>query len=151
MRRGILRTATGLGLLCCALAPLSTSGSALAEDDVSLHEQMTRLRVESLERLHDLASWCGSGKLFACRADVYVSILELSPDDAKARKWLRYERGGDGGWVQDPLYKKPRNLKRGADRYVERRNRIGDWYVIYGIRPSLHVTVANDFSWRKAT
>lgn len=26
--------------------------------------------------------------------------------------------------------------------------RIGDWYVIYGIRPGLHVTVANDFSWR---
>jgi hypothetical protein len=28
--------------------------------------------------------------------------------------------------------------------------RIGDWYVIYGIRPGLHVTVANDLSWRKA-
>lgn len=129
MRRGILRTAAGLGLLCCALAPWSTSKSALADEEVSLHAQMIRLRVESLERLHDLASWCGSGKLFACRADVYAGILELSPDDETARKWLRYERGSDGAWVQDPLYKKPRNLKRGADRYVERRNRIGDWYV----------------------
>ncbi|MBM3497120.1 MAG: hypothetical protein FJX74_00470 [Armatimonadetes bacterium] len=25
---------------------------------------------------------------------------------------------------------------------------VGDWYVIYGIRPGLQVTVANDFSWR---
>ena len=25
---------------------------------------------------------------------------------------------------------------------------VGDWYVIYGIRPALHVTVANVFSWR---
>ena len=28
--------------------------------------------------------------------------------------------------------------------------RIGDWYVISGIRPGLHVTVPNDSSWRKA-
>jgi hypothetical protein len=27
---------------------------------------------------------------------------------------------------------------------------VGDWYVIYGIRPGLRVTVANDLSWRKA-
>jgi hypothetical protein len=25
---------------------------------------------------------------------------------------------------------------------------VGDWYVIYGVRPGLQVTVANDFSWR---
>ncbi|MBM3475890.1 MAG: hypothetical protein FJX75_21695, partial [Armatimonadetes bacterium] len=26
--------------------------------------------------------------------------------------------------------------------------KVGDWYVIYGVRPGLRVTVANDFSWR---
>ena len=122
-RRRILTVASVVVLLGLPTAP------GWADDDVSLNEQMTRLRVESLERLHALASWCANSKLFACRADVYEGILELSPDDETARQWLRYERGGDGQWVQDPLYKKPRNLKRGADRYVERRNQIGAWYV----------------------
>ncbi|MCK5805775.1 MAG: hypothetical protein KAI66_23290, partial [Lentisphaeria bacterium] len=27
--------------------------------------------------------------------------------------------------------------------------KLGDWYVIYGVRPGLRVTVANDFAWRR--
>ena len=45
-----------------------------------------------MERLHALATWCASAKLFAARAEVYEGILACEPDDEVARKWLRYQR-----------------------------------------------------------
>ncbi len=82
----------------------------------SVEAQRTTARAELTERLNLLASWCNEKELFLERDRVWHKVLEIAPDDAAARKGLRYARNVDGSW-KDPAPRevKNRNPKALAD------------------------------------
>ncbi len=59
--------------------------------------------------LDELAQWCARHKLFGRRDEIYERLLEVEPDHAQARRWLRYEREGDGPWERRAPYRRPSN------------------------------------------
>ena len=110
-------------VLLAALVP----GTASAEEDEAPRARWQGVRVEAVERLHALATWCASARLFAARAETYERVLAFDPDDEVARKWLRYERAADGTWNRRSHYTPPRDLSRSRDRYEERHAALGAW------------------------
>lgn len=57
--------------------------------------------------LEALATWCGDRELFAERDRTWRAILDLEPNNAAARKGLRYSKKPDGTWVEPA----PREIK----------------------------------------
>jgi hypothetical protein len=107
-------------LLLLVLAP-----ATLAEDNPRLHWRSEKTRI--LEVLHDLADRCSRMKLFGTRADIYEQVLNLSPDDKTARKWLKYKRGGNGEWTRK-RWTRPRNGGKGVEEIVSRRQELAAEY-----------------------
>lgn len=109
MRR--LRPPLGLllgGILACAFLPTA------AAEDATFPQRAAALDKQAALALDALASHCAKKMLFGKRDEVYERLLALEPDHEAARKKLKYEKGEDGSWVQDPRYKRARNLKRGG-------------------------------------
>lgn len=57
--------------------------------------------------LGTLAAWAGDKELFAERDRAWRAVLELDPENAGARKALRYSKRSDGTWVEPA----PRDIK----------------------------------------
>ncbi len=119
--RPLRRTAWVLVALCAGAVP------AGAEEDLDARWQ--RLRKASMERVHELIAWCGTKKLFGCRADACEGVLTIAPDDPIARKWLKYRRANDGTWYRKGKWTRPRNLSKGQDKFEQRREELGEWYL----------------------
>ena len=73
-----------------------------------------------VERLVGLANWCASEKLFGAADETYYQILELEPDDASARKALKF-RKRKGVWIQSASYRIPKNQKKAAIEELDAR------------------------------
>lgn len=108
--------------LALAHAPRATA------DDGPLAARWAAVRDQAVERLHGLATWCGKVKLFGARAAVYEGLLRFDPDDATARKRLRYVKGEDGAWVRKARYKPPRNLSKAQPDFLAKRAELGAWF-----------------------
>ena len=85
-------------LLCLALLLLVGGWSVHAPEAADARPQHPKLRPVNQElrtKLHELAKWCVSPKLFGSRYDVYELILSMWPNDEVARKWNGYDDGGE--------------------------------------------------------
>ncbi len=67
-------------------------------------------RAELVRGLLALATWANQNELFLQRDGVWRSVLLLEPDNADARKGLRYTRDGTGKW-RDPPAREVKDLK----------------------------------------
>ncbi len=72
-------------------------------------------RAALADRLNRLATWCNDKELFIERDRIWRKVLEIAPDDATARKGLRYARNVDGSWKEPP----PRDLKNIGKKFLE--------------------------------
>ncbi len=98
-----------LTLACVATCFLSPR-PAVADLDA----EVTALDEATAKQLDDLAEACTKKRVFGCRDDAYAALLGLDPTHTKARKKLKYTRGKDGAWVQDPRYKRAKDWNRSA-------------------------------------
>lgn len=72
-------------------------------------------RASLIQRWNQLATWCNDKELFLERDRIWRKVLEISPDDATARKGLRYARNVDGSW-KEPA---PREMKNIGKKWLE--------------------------------
>ena len=86
-----------LALLVCLVLALSPAAAG----------DQAKARGELIQRLLALASWCNEKELFLQRDNLWRSVLSLQPENADARKGLRYSRDGQGNWKEPP----PREVK----------------------------------------
>ncbi|MBL8863161.1 MAG: hypothetical protein JNK02_14285 [Planctomycetes bacterium] len=79
--------------------------------------EVVRLAARSalVERLNQLAAWCNEKELFVERDRIWRKVIEIAPDDAAARKGLRYARNVDGSW-KEPA---PRELKNLGKKWLD--------------------------------
>ncbi len=71
----------------------------------------TEARNEMIDGLEELAKWCTKAKLLKTRNKLYERLLQIDPDHATARKWLRYAKR-DGKWMRPRPYREPRDYQR---------------------------------------
>jgi len=111
-----------------SLAALTMGGPATAKsrtgsDDISpsgtqagsIEAQRAAARADMVDRILQLATWCNEKELFIERDRLWRKVLEIAPDDASARKGLRYARNVDGSWKEPP----PRELKNLGKKWLE--------------------------------
>ena len=134
--------------LLALLALLASCPGLLRAGEDAPRVRWQRLRGESVERLHALATWCTSARLFAARAEVYERVLAFEPNDEVARQWLRYERTGDGTWRRRPDYTPPRDLSRSRDDYEKRRAAWNVWFTEEALPLVRAAKDANDVALR---
>jgi len=114
---------------CLALAAfLLLSALPARGEEEETADRWARLGAQAVERLHELAAFCVTTQLFAARAEVYEDVLAFDPDDAEARRWLRYERAEDGTWTRPRPYVKPKDRSRHRDSFEERRTAWRRWF-----------------------
>jgi hypothetical protein len=81
-------------------------------------------RSAMIEGLLALAVWANEGQLFAQRDLVWRSVLALEPENAEARKGLRYARDGAGNW-KEPAPRDAKDLNAALlPEFVERRTAV---------------------------
>ncbi len=86
------------------------------------------VRVDLRAKLHAVADYCTSAKLFGARYDVYELILSIWPDDATARKSNGYARE-DASWSPSGR-KRPHNLKAaGIPSLRAMQTEVALWYM----------------------
>jgi hypothetical protein len=82
------------------------------EHEADFETQHQALRAAYLANLANFAAWCSEQSLFLERDRVLRAVLELDPENAVARKGLRFTKSGDGKWVEPaPREAKNRNPK----------------------------------------
>ena len=84
-------------------------GAASRAGEPTFDEVYKTARARYVEKLDGLSTWAAENDLFAERDRVYRAILVLEPDNAFARKGLRYTRKSDGTW-QDPAPREVKNM-----------------------------------------
>ncbi len=105
-------------LLIAALLSLCCTPAAASEAFNADVEEALQGLITDLDKL---ARWCKTPRLFGKRDEAYELVLEFDPDHERARKTLKFKRSKDGGWVQSPKYKRPRNWKpKVIPQYEER-------------------------------
>ena len=121
-----------LALLACGLLPGPAASAAPTRTPPRARWDVVRRG--AIERLHDLATWCKTKRLYAGRADTYELVLAFDPDDEEARERLRYKRGRDGRWTRAPRHAPPRNLGTGKK---ELEQRLAAWqaWLLEEVRP----------------
>ncbi len=120
-------TAFGLVLGAPGLAAMTAGGASRkapsGSDEItpsgaqmgSIEAQRAAARAGMVERILQLATWCNEKELFIERDRLWRKVLEIAPDDASARKGLRYARNVDGSW-KEPA---PRELKNLGKKWLE--------------------------------
>ena len=89
------------------------------------NDQLSEARDDYVLGLRELADWCHSEGAYASRNDVLMSLLRFEPDDADARKTLRYRFDRKtSAWVRRSNFREPKDpgpkttagyrLRRGA-------------------------------------
>jgi len=99
------------GLLVLALALLAAAAPAEAG---GLDEDIAALGAQAAKELEALATWCAKERVYGSRDDALAALLEFEPEHREARKRLKYTKGDDGAWVQDPRYKRAQNWSKQA-------------------------------------
>ena len=119
-----MRTALVLG---CLLALLGGDHGNIAEargEPGPIREVRDQLRA----KLHDMAKYCTSRKLFGARYDVYELVIEIWPEDEAARKSNGYTDTGSG-WSKEGR-KRPRNLSAsGMPALKALQDETATWYM----------------------
>lgn len=77
--------------------------------------------VQLVEELEGLAAWCQGERMYACRDRTYEAILRFHPDNARARRTLKYRRSRDGSWEQSSSYRPARDRGKAGEGYARRR------------------------------
>lgn len=108
-----LALTTFLPLADARSAPAQPVATRAAKADDPLEAARAAARATLVKRLDDLASWANDNELFAERDRLYKRVIEIAPDDAVARKGLRYVRGVDGSW-KEPAPREARNMNKKA-------------------------------------
>lgn len=98
--------------LLTLLIVLAFSGVDLQADEGDLQARALALGTETGAKLAAHAAWCAKKKLYGKRDEAYERLLAFEPDHKEARKKLKYKRGDDHAWVQNPRYKRARNLAK---------------------------------------
>lgn len=116
-------------LLAPAIAPAGPRPAQIpAEASTEVPTGIPMARAEVTERvvaaLKRLAKWCNQAELFRRRDAALRSVLEFEPEDAEARRFLKYRREKDGSWTQPRPYKEPRDL--GTSKLAEQRKLCAD-------------------------
>jgi len=81
--------------------------------DPTFEDTYKASRARYVDKLAALATWAHDNDLFAERDRVYRVMIALEPDNAFARKGLRYSRKTDGTW-QEPAPRDVRNMNAKA-------------------------------------
>lgn len=101
-----------------APATIAVGGARRTGDVVapggSIEAHVAAARADLVERLNRTATWCNDKELFVERDRIWRKVLEIAPDDATARKGLRYARNVDGSWKEPP----PRDLKNIGKKWL---------------------------------
>jgi hypothetical protein len=123
------RTGIGFAVVLAGAALLAPSARADELDD-----RFAAASKAYMERLQSLATWCDTQKVFGVRDQVFRRMLEVSPDDARARAALKFRRvGPKAPWEQSRDYKAPVDFNKGLtpegarsdDRRVRQGHRPG--------------------------
>ncbi|MDJ0523024.1 MAG: hypothetical protein QNJ90_13220 [Planctomycetota bacterium] len=86
------------------------------------------VHAELRTKLHELAKYCTSAKLFGARYDLYELVIAIWPDDPVARKSNGYTKEGLD-WSAKGR-KRPRNLKKsGLPTLKAMQAEVADWYL----------------------
>ncbi len=96
-----------------------------------LDERLRAARLTYADGLEALAAWCHKNGAYARRNHALESLLKFRPDDAKARKSLRYrfDRKTDT-WVRRDSYRSPSDGgTKAAKEYVQRRDALDAAFV----------------------
>ena len=125
------RWALALALLACGLLP---GPAAEAADEGEPGARWDVVRRDAIERLHELATWSKTKRLYAGRAGAYELVLAFDPDDEEARARLRYRRGRDGRWTRAARHTPPRDLGSGKAELEERLTAWRAW-LLGEVRP----------------
>lgn len=119
-----MRTVLVLG---CLLALFGGDVSEVAEargEPGPVREVRDQLRA----KLHEMAKYCTSRKLFGARYDIYELVLSIWPEDEAARKSNGYTDTG-GGWSKEGR-KRPRNLSAsGMPALKALQDETAAWYM----------------------
>ena len=79
------------------------ASSAIATEPCEANEELDAAYAEVVEdvvdKLHRLASWCSSSKLYLERDKAFESVLYFDPGDFKAHKGLKHKLERDGTWT----------------------------------------------------
>jgi len=104
---------------------LSLAAFLLASQAIAGEEAFERWRgeavVQLVEELEGLAAWCQGERMYACRDRTYEAILRFHPDNARARRTLKYRRSRDGSWEQSSSYRPARDRGKAGEGYARRR------------------------------
>jgi hypothetical protein len=104
---------------------VGAQASALARGEPT---QVKAVHAELRTKLHGLAKYCTSAKLFGSRYDVYELLISIWPDDAEARRSNGYTQEGIGWSAQGR--KRPRNMKAaGLPTLKAMQAELADWYL----------------------
>src|ERR1700733_9601268 len=83
------------------LAPLAFGARAQSDEPGDFQREHQAATVDLVKGMIHLAEWCNEKELFLERDRVYRAVVEIDPNNADARKGLRYSRKSDGSW-QEP-------------------------------------------------
>jgi hypothetical protein len=107
-------------VLVLVLSTLVGSASA-QEGETGFPAAHREAQADLIAGMLKLASWSENKELFLERDRLYKAILSIDPDNADARKGLRYSRKSDGSWVEPaPREAKNRNAKALEELPVKR-------------------------------
>ncbi len=118
------RRRLALLLLAAVLLPLGGRTAEARGEPPKVQAVHDELR----QKLHDIAAYCTSAKLFGSRFDIYELILSIWPADVTARKSNGYTKE-DMDWSKTGR-KRPRNMKAaGIPTLKAMQADAADWYL----------------------
>src|SRR5262245_51332521 len=80
-----------------------------ATPQAAVEEARRQVAAVLVPQLEQLVQTCERKKLLRERDQIASQILHFDPDNAAARKTLKFKRGTDGRWQQDPNYLEPKD------------------------------------------
>lgn len=107
-------------------APSLNSWTPALDWEEEFSSRLAQARLEYVDGLEELAAWCHSSGAYAQRNLALEGILHFAPDDAKARKSLRYRRDRKANaWVRRSDFHEPRDgSAEDVAVYEERRAKL---------------------------
>ncbi|MCE9638463.1 MAG: hypothetical protein K8T90_22410 [Planctomycetes bacterium] len=94
----LVRAARAVAVVAAIALSLAAAPPSARADGGDRLDVWRRARVEAPARLRAHAAWCAERKLVAERLAAFERVLALVPDDADARRALRYVKMKDGSW-----------------------------------------------------
>ncbi len=109
------------------LAPLALGVTAQSDEPGDFQSEHQAATLDLVKGMLHLADWCNEKELFLERDRIYRAVVDIDPNNADARKGLRYSRKSDGSWQEPaPREAKNRNVKALAEELPAKRAAVAE-------------------------